>query len=1012
MAILGRKKRNGVKSVLAFVFLPQFHKSFAHLSIIKPMFMRTIASLFEGSGLLPLRHPATLYGAVGVKKYTFFELMGEAYYNLKNDKINNPYKWSVFLSVVAMTFIIFISIVMTVISLASVLMSTAQAQLFDHIHGHATGMDSVPTATGGGGFNMNVTAVNESSSSVDYGIMILNKLFREGIVGSGGGVQHAFGSLMQVYNSAILMIAGIMLFWAIISIVVDAAKTGQVGGGRHNLVWAPIRIVFALGLLIPLGSSGFSSGQLMMIKLAEWGSNLGTRAWVTYVDNITNHYKVVADYQVENSVGNIDAYIDIWTCRAAFNGMLSTTMGDQYGTSSEIIKGTPIFTSNGNIALNFGNSYKNNLCGSIITPLPDGNVGNTQLGNAALKYQLTMLKAFINPFINADNPSGNEFQDSNGGYLYPYSNEIGCMLASTLIAAEKSLKDENPDPLIVSGACKEGYGEEAGATGEPGSGSKRFTPIDTSVIKRLRISYISNISNTQKEALREYQRVMDDDISRESLKRGWPAMSLWYMNIAGMNQTASEIDSLQVTVNGPSYQASGASENMKETLDNVFALSDQWWKGVRKVVNNPNSEEQELLSATKASGQGVGGSSIISDIMDLGMDIMAAGFSGSLTSVLNKSFFTQILNVTLYPVSKLMGFSVRASDTYPLAELAAAGSKMEKAAMRGYFIMTGLEMSGALVGVWFKGAELVYNKVKGKKGKALDIQRTVKWVFDAIIDGPIGSLVTGISHTLLMGSFMYSYYIPLLPFLKVAMAVLTWIIAIFEAVVMLPIAALSHITTEGDGLVVNKTAWVMWLNLLLRPILTVIGFVGSLIVLQTMVIYADYMWTETIGTIKTAQIGGGELKYVGDVAHIVTYVAFMYAIVNASFKLIDIIPDAFFKYMGTGGTTSAGDVGWSGMSASFNPKHGETGGLIKEDENEAPDGSGAEADTYNRSKAGRFEYRKPKSEAQMRGEAPDIPEDKKDPAPTGTQAPSKRGDKDMLNVMKDMREILFDMRND
>src|SRR5690606_20190653 len=102
--------------------------------------------------------------------------------------------------------------------------------------------------------------------------------------GVGGALQNALSALFFIYNSGMLLVAGIMLFWAILSVVIDTAKTGQVGGGRHNMVWAPIRIVFALGLLMPLGESiGFSSGQYMVVKLAEWGSNLGSNAWEAYV---------------------------------------------------------------------------------------------------------------------------------------------------------------------------------------------------------------------------------------------------------------------------------------------------------------------------------------------------------------------------------------------------------------------------------------------------------------------------------------------------------------------------------------------------------------------------------------------------------------------------------------------------------------------------------------------------------------------------------------------------------
>ncbi len=70
---------------------------------------------------------------------------------------------------------------------------------------------------------------------------------------------------------------------------------------------------------------------------------------------------------------------------------------------------------------------------------------------------------------------------------------------------------------------------------------------------------------------------------------------------------------------------------------------------------------------------------------------------------------------------------------------------------------------------------------------------------------------------MILGGVVLGYWLPMLPFIRVAFSVMTWIVSVFEAVALFPIAAIAHITTEGKGLMgTARNVWMLWLNILRR----------------------------------------------------------------------------------------------------------------------------------------------------------------------------------------------------
>ena len=96
-------------------------------------------------------------------------------------------------------------------------------------------------------------------------------------------VQQALVTTLAFYSNAILILAAIILFYHLVSMVVETAHHGVVMGKRASQIWAPIRLVVAIGLLVPVERRRIKLRQYVVIQVAEWGSGLASQVWNRFV---------------------------------------------------------------------------------------------------------------------------------------------------------------------------------------------------------------------------------------------------------------------------------------------------------------------------------------------------------------------------------------------------------------------------------------------------------------------------------------------------------------------------------------------------------------------------------------------------------------------------------------------------------------------------------------------------------------------------------------------------------
>jgi len=916
-ALLRNRPKIKVSSAAAFIFMPQFRSSFQGLANLYPIFIRVLAQMLAQAELIPQNHPSISYGEKDVKKIGFMKVMGEAWFKLRTARCT-PYQWGLFSATVMMVTTMFAALGSFGLRVFLGVGDVAQAQLFafsnpNDPYGKGAGVtdingavQSIPNMATPGLFDSRVGG----GVSTDYALMVLDKILRQAAANTpnGGAMQNALASLMEVYNTGMLIVACIMIGWMVTSVIIDTAKTGTIGGGRHNMVWTPIRVIFAIGLMFPLGSAGFSSGQYMIMKLAETGSNFGTKGWAAYVTGVIGNETLLAPFAANNATSLVSGITKIMVCQVAYNTFLQQSTG---GLDAQYVieRKQEADPKRSGIINRYTNSTASNVCGTVnytvgtttddsktaltytpgntpmtasTAPTTTDNVyKNTDLATAVDKFRDIMRNAFAADL--QDSQAGNL---GSGGPVIEQARQFACQFVARRYSDGG---DATQNPVNAIPNCQGAVANTPAA--DPSA--PQSTMLEA-LMKSLQDAYDTGGG---KAALTNYigTGTGTSPMVTEMSKRGWAGMGMWYQDISTLNSVTHGAKESTATFDPGTIWSGGDSGSMRcagpglagdtckrsdleVKVTSIVGDYDRWWAAASRPgaagVNSPAA-----ASANQQVNPNDNGS--VKNFMSW-LEDAHVGDTSIIDLVVNLIFPVRGPDALVFS-----GVDLAATNTYPLATLAD----------------TGHNVLGIGATIWSSVALLqAISSIKG-------------WTFSLGEGFASSALMNGLATvgtSMIMAGIMIAFYLPVLPFLRVAMAVMTWMTSVFEAVVMLPVAALAHLNSTGAGLIGNaRTVWILWFDVLLRPILVVIGFVGGMVIYNSFAVFFHTTFTQ--GAVSVMQQQNNLMHLIAMLAYTVVYLATLYAAANTSFKLLDIMPNAVMRWMGSGGAREHDNTNHAGM---------------------------------------------------------------------------------------------------
>ncbi len=763
-------------------------------------------------------------------------------------------------------------------------------------------------------------------------------------------IHMALHSMFRIYSLGLLVVATIITCYFIATVALETAQTGTPFGKRFNKLWAPVRIVVAIGLLIPMGTpgagvagaSGLNTAQYIVLYAAKYGSGFATNGWILFNNALTESYLGQTQNLVSTpnapEIGGLLQFLYVASTCAELQYMQTGEWVKVYAVRSPVAapphmvfadldigaSGHPTMNStatyvdimnfvNGasNIIVRFGvidttSLYKGAIrpvCGELIIPLTDPRPpGMADVGTEAMqRYYIFIIQELWAQTMVAAPPLGvtpgiSDFTGTGFYYTWYTAKNYGLFNVDTTLPV--------PPPAKYRAALIDFFRRDmAVALSGPSAGTLP-NPIGR----------IPGPPFPKFGAIAEQSAAGRWGVSPTLAAKGWAGAGLWYNKVAEMNGAMTEavaalpsisrwpdimeyvrLKKRQQDQNIPNnerfkpYLASGKEIPMRETYSIQFA-SAMW-----EAFNYWQVGDHGATSHSEPGGN------IIID-------------------TINAIFGTDGL------------YSMRRNpDVHPLAQLTGVGRSLVESSVRNIGFASAGGASAAFLSTF---------------DKAL---------------GPLASAFASMALTVaiitISAGFVLYYIVPFLPFIYFFFAVGGWLKAIFEAMVGAPLWALAHIRIDGNGLPGSAAVngYFLIFEIFLRPILIIFGLLASISVFAALVSVLNQTWelvtTNASGFDVYAEtkgvgpaLGGFFRSALDEFFFTVIYAIIVYMMALASFKMIDLIPANILRWMGQSVATendakeNAAEnlVGTAGIGA--NQAFSAIGGTLKES---IPSGRGA-----------------------------------------------------------------------
>lgn len=153
-------------------------------------------------------------------------------------------------------------------------------------------------------------------------------------------------ALFQFYSMGLFLLSVFIFLYYLVVVIAETAITGHPFGERFSNVWVPLRVVAALGLLMPWSANGLNTAQYIVLYTAKYGSGMATNTWITYNSKSGGNPLGLSNIELISKPAKIDYtnlikdLLLIRGCMTMYDAQLEYTKRfSEFGVAEFLVKG-------------------------------------------------------------------------------------------------------------------------------------------------------------------------------------------------------------------------------------------------------------------------------------------------------------------------------------------------------------------------------------------------------------------------------------------------------------------------------------------------------------------------------------------------------------------------------------------------------------------------------------------------------------------------------------------------
>jgi conjugal transfer/type IV secretion protein DotA/TraY len=380
--------------------------------------------------------------------------------------------------------------------------------------------------------------------------------------------------------------------------------------------------------------------------------------------------------------------------------------------------------------------------------------------------------------------------------------------------------------------------------------------------------------SAQLDALSSQNNPKLTELSQSVKNNGWTWLGVYYWKIAAINEEAQQKiqtkASISEKINEDDFTRHAGPE-FASVMDRYEAFIVRIFAGRQK---------QMALAATGSNLSGMWAlmNSFFTDALDSSFSV--PGLTGNADN--NNTAMTGGANILARVIAK--GDPIR-NLQYLGHQLINTGSNLLVAPTATHIASKAVKTAGRLVS-WVP----VVGKSADKAAQAIG---------DEV--AKISGFLMPVVLALLISGVTLAYYLPALPFILWTSAVVGWLILTMELMVAAFIWAAMHAIPEGEGMAGQhgRQGYMLFLGILMRPALHVIGFVMSFVIISVIGNFVGESYLDfTTASAQDDAPFGPISQMIGWLATVLLGAGIMIVATHKTFSLITWLPDNILRWAG------------------------------------------------------------------------------------------------------------------